>query len=205
MQTILTVVQVFLSLGLIGLVLIQHGRGADAGAAFGAGASATVFGSRGSGSFLSRATAIIAALFFLTSMALAYYAAKGGKPAGLMESVDGTVVSAEAPIPIPVEKPTPKPSPKPSEVPVVPGVVPASDSSDVPAIPGSVAPVTAAPVADVPVIKVPEAVAPPAQSPLPIEAQPSGDVPMVPAPKVEATPDAVPAVPVGDPDAPPTK
>jgi len=206
MQTILTVVQVFLSLGLIGLVLIQHGRGADAGAAFGAGASATVFGSRGSGSFLSRATAIIAALFFLTSMALAYYAAKGGKPAGLMESVDGTVVSAEAPIPIPVEKPTPKPSPKPSEVPVVPGVVPASDSSDVPAIPGSVAPVTAAPpVADVPLIKVPEAVAPPAQSPLPIEAQPSGDVPMVPAPKVEAIPDAVPAVPVDDPDAPPTK
>ena len=71
MQTILTVVQVFLSLGLIGLVLIQHGRGADAGAAFGAGASATVFGARGSGSFLSRATGIIAALFFLTSMALA--------------------------------------------------------------------------------------------------------------------------------------
>ncbi len=201
MQTILTVVQVFLSLGLIGLVLIQHGRGADAGAAFGAGASATVFGARGSGSFLSRATAIIAALFFLTSMALAYYAAKGGKPAGLMESVDGTVVSAEAPVPIPVEKPTPKPS----EVPVVPGVAPASDGSDVPAIPGSIAPVTAVPVADVPLIKVPEAVAPPAQSPLPIEARPSGDVPMVPAPKVEATPDAAPAVPVGDPDAPPTK
>jgi preprotein translocase subunit SecG len=185
MQTILTVVQVFLSLGLIGLVLIQHGRGADAGAAFGAGASATVFGSRGSGSFLSRATAIIAALFFLTSMALAYYAAKGGKPAGLMESVDGTVVSAEAPIPIPVEKPTPKPS----EVPVVPGVVPAADGSDIPAIPGSGAPVTAAPVADVPVIKAPEVVAPPAQS----------AVPMVPAPDVQATPDPVPAAPVGDP------
>jgi preprotein translocase subunit SecG len=185
MQTILTVVQVFLSLGLIGLVLIQHGRGADAGAAFGAGASATVFGSRGSGSFLSRATAIIAALFFLTSMALAYYAAKGGKPAGLMESVDGTVVSAEAPIPIPVEKPTPKPS----EVPVVPGVVPAADGSDIPAIPGSGAPVTAAPVADVPVIKAPEVVAPPAQS----------AVPMVPAPGVQATPDTVPAAPVGDP------
>jgi len=199
MQTILTVVQVFLSLGLIGLVLIQHGRGADAGAAFGAGASATVFGARGSGSFLSRATAIIAALFFLTSMALAYYAAKGGKPAGLMESVDGTVVSVEAPAPVPVEKSAPKPS----EVPVVPGVVSAPAGSDVPAIPGSVAPVTAAPIADVPLIKVPEAVAPSAESPLPIEAQPSGDVPMVPPPKVDAAPGA--AAPVGGPDAPPTQ
>jgi preprotein translocase subunit SecG len=64
MQMILTVVQLLLSLGLIGLVLIQHGRGADAGAAFGSGASSTVFGSRGSGSFLSRATAVLATLFF---------------------------------------------------------------------------------------------------------------------------------------------
>ena len=101
MQTILTVLQVFLSLGLIGLVLIQHGRGADAGAAFGAGASGTVFGSRGSGSFLTRATAILAALFFLTSMALAYYAAKGGRPAGLMDGADGLSVKEEAPAPVP--------------------------------------------------------------------------------------------------------
>ncbi len=74
MQTILTVAQVFLSLGLIGLVLIQHGKGADAGAAFGSGASQTVFGAQGTGSFLTRITAIVATLFFLTSMALAYYA-----------------------------------------------------------------------------------------------------------------------------------
>nr|WP_295584587.1 preprotein translocase subunit SecG [uncultured Lamprocystis sp.] len=196
MQTILTVVQVFLSLGLIGLVLIQHGRGADAGAAFGAGASATVFGARGSGSFLSRATGIIAALFFLTSMALAYYAAKGGKPAGLMESVDGTVVSAPAPVPIPVEKPASKPS----EVPVVPGGVPAPSGSDIPAIPGTVAPVTPAPGAEVPVIKAPpEGVAPPAPP-----AQSSVDVPMVP-PNVEKTPDAVPSAPVGDSDTAPAK
>jgi preprotein translocase subunit SecG len=82
MQILLTVLQVLLSLALIGLVLIQHGRGADAGAAFGSGASSTVFGARGSGSFLSRATAILAALFFLTSMALAYYAAQVGQPEG---------------------------------------------------------------------------------------------------------------------------
>lgn len=100
MQTILTVLQVLLSVGLIGLVLIQHGRGADAGAAFGSGASATVFGARGSGSFLSRATAILAALFFLTSMALAYYAAKGGRPEGLMDRVAPASVEPGVQVPI---------------------------------------------------------------------------------------------------------
>jgi preprotein translocase subunit SecG len=130
MQTILTVLQVFLSLGLIGLVLIQHGRGADAGAAFGSGASATVFGARGSGSFLSRATAILAALFFLTSMALAYYAAQAGKPAGLMDGADGIPVRPEAPAPVVV----PAPVPQPSEVPSVPGMQVKQGASDVPAL-----------------------------------------------------------------------
>ncbi|MGD8574231.1 MAG: preprotein translocase subunit SecG, partial [Gammaproteobacteria bacterium] len=62
LHTILVIVQVFLSLGLIGLILLQQGKGADAGAAFGSGASATVFGARGSASFLSRTTAVLAAL-----------------------------------------------------------------------------------------------------------------------------------------------
>ncbi|BAP57698.1 preprotein translocase subunit SecG [Thioploca ingrica] len=70
---ILAVVHIFICVGLIGLVLIQHGRGAEAGAAFGSGASATVFGSRGSASFLTRTTAILATLFFITSLTLAYY------------------------------------------------------------------------------------------------------------------------------------
>ncbi len=134
MQTILTVVQVFLSLGLIGLVLIQHGRGADAGAAFGSGASATVFGSRGSGSFLSRATAILAALFFLTSMALAYYAAQGGKPAGLMDGLDQTTIPVQTKEPV-----APPPTPA-SEVPAVPaptGKPAQSGISDVPAVPST--------------------------------------------------------------------
>jgi len=88
MQTILTVLHLFLALGLIGLVLIQHGKGADMGAAFGSGASSTVFGSRGSGNFLSRSTAVLATLFFLTSMALAYFAAQVGEPEGLMDGMD---------------------------------------------------------------------------------------------------------------------
>jgi len=73
MQTILTVFHLFLAIGLIGLILIQHGRGADAGAAFGSGASATVFGARGSGSFLSRTTAILAIAFFWGSKGQVLY------------------------------------------------------------------------------------------------------------------------------------
>ena len=87
MQTILVVLHLFLAIGVVTLVLLQHGKGADAGAAFGSGASATVFGAQGSASFLSRTTAILATLFFLTSMALAYYANQAGKPEGLMDTV----------------------------------------------------------------------------------------------------------------------
>lgn len=86
MQTILTVVHLFLAIGLVGLVLIQHGKGADAGAAFGSGASATVFGAQGSASFLSRTTAVLAVLFFITSLALAYYASQVGHGKSLMEA-----------------------------------------------------------------------------------------------------------------------
>jgi preprotein translocase subunit SecG len=85
MQTILVVVHLFLAIGIVTLVLLQHGKGADAGAAFGSGASATVFGARGSTSFLSRATGVLASLFFITSMALAYYATQSARPEGLMD------------------------------------------------------------------------------------------------------------------------
>jgi len=133
MQTILTVVHLFLSLGLIGLVLIQHGKGADMGAAFGSGASATVFGARGSGSFLSRTTAILAALFFVTSMVLAYYASQVGAPVGLMDKVD------QAPV-APLVRPPEVPSVAPMQVPQAPG--PAEDAAPVPAptAPGAAAP-----------------------------------------------------------------
>ncbi|WP_434223262.1 preprotein translocase subunit SecG [Sinimarinibacterium thermocellulolyticum] len=66
------IVQVLTAVGLIGLILLQHGKGADAGAAFGSGASGTVFGARGSANFLSRATAWLATVFFAVSLALAY-------------------------------------------------------------------------------------------------------------------------------------
>jgi preprotein translocase subunit SecG len=74
MNQFLLIIHVVVCLGIIGLVLIQHGKGADAGAAFGSGASGTVFGSGGSGSFLTRLTAILATGFFITSLALAMFA-----------------------------------------------------------------------------------------------------------------------------------
>jgi preprotein translocase subunit SecG len=72
LRVILTIVQVFASLAIIGLVLLQRGKGAEAGAGFGAGASVTVFGARGASTALSRATAIFAAIFMINSLLLTY-------------------------------------------------------------------------------------------------------------------------------------
>ena len=82
---------VFLAIALIALVLLQQGKGADAGAAFGSGASATVFGARGAANFLSRLTAVLAATFFLTSLTLAYL--YGHQPE------TGSVIEQAAPAP----------------------------------------------------------------------------------------------------------
>lgn len=119
MDTILVIIHLFLALGLIGLILIQHGKGADAGAAFGSGASATVFGASGSANFLSRATGILALLFFITSLALAWFSMNTGKDAGLMinESATPAAVETEAPAVTPVT----------SDVPEVPAAVTESD------------------------------------------------------------------------------
>lgn len=87
LHAIILAVHVLIALGLVALVLLQHGKGADAGAAFGSGASATVFGSRGSASFLTRTTGILAALFFATSLSLAYMATQQqSAPRSLMET-----------------------------------------------------------------------------------------------------------------------
>ena len=72
LYTVLVVIQVLLAAGITGLVLLQQGKGADMGAAFGSGASGTVFGARGSANFLSRTTAVLATLFFVNSLSLAY-------------------------------------------------------------------------------------------------------------------------------------
>jgi preprotein translocase subunit SecG len=76
LHTVLLVAHVVVSAAIIGLVLLQKGKGAEAGAAFGAGASGTVFGAKGSANFLSRSTAVMATLFFVSSLALAYIGAQ---------------------------------------------------------------------------------------------------------------------------------
>ena len=74
MQTVILIIHVLLAVALIVLILVQHGKGADAGAAFGSGASSTVFGARGSATFLTKLTTGIALIFFVTSISLAYIA-----------------------------------------------------------------------------------------------------------------------------------
>jgi preprotein translocase subunit SecG len=96
MQALLLGIHVILSALLIVLILLQHGRGADAGAAFGSGASATVFGARGSGSFLTKLTAILAIVFFANSLALAYMSARQPKSDSLMGSAVTEIVDESA-------------------------------------------------------------------------------------------------------------
>ena len=97
---ILLIIQIIVALSIIGLVLIQHGKGADAGAAFGGGSSGTVFGSAGAGNFLSRATAILAAVFFANSLALAWIVSHStGEAGSLVDSVTPTpTTKIEAPV-----------------------------------------------------------------------------------------------------------
>lgn len=96
-----------IALSIIALVLLQRGKGADAGAAFGAGASGTVFGARGSGSFFSRATAILATAFFASSLTLAYLSSQRSEgPESLLEDAaiveeqteEAPVISEETPV-----------------------------------------------------------------------------------------------------------
>jgi preprotein translocase subunit SecG len=85
LQTIVLVAHVAIALLIIGLVLLQRGKGADAGTGFGSGASGTVFGARGSATFFSRATGVLATMFFVTSLSLAYLATQRTAPSSLLE------------------------------------------------------------------------------------------------------------------------
>ncbi len=97
MQTPVLVVHTLIALAIVGLVLIQRGKGADAGAAFGSGASGTVFGSRGSTSFFSRATAILATAFFATSLTLAYLSSQqAGVTDSLMEAMPAVEIDEQS-------------------------------------------------------------------------------------------------------------
>ena len=87
LHSIVLVVHALVALMIIGLVLLQRGKGAEAGTGFGAGASGTVFGARGSANFLSHATGVLATLFFMTSLALAYLTTQRTTPTSVLDSV----------------------------------------------------------------------------------------------------------------------
>ncbi len=97
METIILSVHVIAAAALIGLVLIQQGQGADAGAAFGSGASQTLFGSRGAGSFFTRATTTLAVVFFLTSISLAWISARDAQEESVLDQVETEVVDQVVP------------------------------------------------------------------------------------------------------------
>ena len=134
LETGLLIIHVLVAAAICGFVLLQHGKGADMGAAFGSGSSGSLFGAAGSANFLSRTTAILAAIFFASSLGLTWLGttrtAESGPPKGVMEKL----------------------APKASDVPSAPGAAPgspagtapgtppASDASKVPAAPPAPAP-----------------------------------------------------------------
>jgi len=99
-ETIVWVVHVLVAVVLIGLVLIQHGKGADMGAAFGTGSAGSLFGSSGSANFLSRSTAVAAALFFITSLSLTYIYSHPAQQQGVMDKVDSAATQSAQVAPV---------------------------------------------------------------------------------------------------------
>jgi len=132
LETILFVLQIVVAIALCGLILLQHGKGADMGAAFGSGSSGSLFGAAGSANFLSRTTSILAAVFFLTSLGLTYLGTTHAKSSimqqGVMQdapvtkAVEGAAPGSTVPAPaksdpVPVPTPSPASTSKAGEVP----------------------------------------------------------------------------------------
>jgi preprotein translocase subunit SecG len=124
LESVLLVVHVLVAIGICVLVLLQHGKGADMGAAFGSGSSGSLFGSAGSANFLSRSTAVLATVFFLSSLGLTYFGSQRSLPAGVERSIMDTH-QQQAPKDVP-----PAPG-APSGAPAQPGA-PAGKAGDIP-------------------------------------------------------------------------
>lgn len=122
LETVIVVLHLLGAIGIVVLVLLQQGKGADAGASFGSGASATVFGSQGSSTFLSKFTGILAAGFFITSLGLAFFAKEKADALTQVGLPDPAVLEVQ-------QKPVVE------DVPVLEELPPASDASDVPEAP----------------------------------------------------------------------
>ncbi len=124
MHDIVLVAHILVSAALIGLILVQHGKGADMGASF--GASQTFFGSAGSANFLTRLTAALATVFFITSLSLAYFSRQAVKPDSVIQQGSGTPATTAPVLPgadaankMPDQKPAEQ-GDKPSDIPAVP-------------------------------------------------------------------------------------
>jgi preprotein translocase subunit SecG len=124
LETVVVVVHLLGAIGVVALVLLQQGKGADAGASFGSGASGTVFGSQGSSTFLSRVTAILATAFFLTSLGLAFFAKEKADALTQVGLPDPAVLEVQQAMPAAVE-----------DVPVLEEQKPAVEAADVPQAP----------------------------------------------------------------------
>ncbi|MEX2469601.1 MAG: preprotein translocase subunit SecG [Pseudohongiellaceae bacterium] len=128
MQTLIVIIHVIVAIAIVALVLLQQGKGADAGASFGAGASQTVFGSSGTGNFLVKATTIAATIFFVTSLSLAIFARN---QAGVVPASGAPVANPEL-----LQQQESAASSQQSDVPALEDEpAPASSTGDVPTLP----------------------------------------------------------------------
>ncbi len=138
LQSIVLVLHVLIAVAICGFVLLQHGKGADMGAAFGSGASGSLFGASGSANFLSRTTAILAGVFFLTSLGLTYlgalHAPKGAAERSIMDTSPASKASEVPAQSLPATPPATSPAPATGAVPgaAPAGAAPASKSQEVP-------------------------------------------------------------------------
>lgn len=200
MQALFLVLHVLVGIGLITLILLQHGKGADAGAAFGSGASATVFGARGSATFLTKATAVLAVLFFSNSFFLNYLSANPTSPKSVIEEgkednlpteiIENTIAPIE-------EKESEPPAEAPqSDLPALPGEPGRGDTgSDVPPAPVSPSPGSQGSDSPLPEPPAPESSEAESRSAAPNLQAPAGDtakdVPTVEEGEAGATPKPV--------------
>ncbi len=130
MEVLILVVHVVAALGIIALVLVQHGKGADMGAAFGSGSAGSVFGSSGSANFMSRSTAVLAVIFFISSIGLTVVSTKKVDNKGVMTQPVDPSSSLPAQVPVP---PASTPAPVvPLPLPLVPAPAEGSKAGEVP-------------------------------------------------------------------------
>jgi preprotein translocase subunit SecG len=114
METLVWILHLLFAVAVIALVLLQHGKGADMGAAFGSGSAGSLFGATGSANFLSRSTAVLATLFFLSSLGLAYFGLQQHKPGSVLER---TTVPAQAQPAAPAQAPSQNTGSKAGDIP----------------------------------------------------------------------------------------